>query len=92
MQFTDLLLGVLTEFPESLDGCHSDRQGEPRPITKHDTEQSAEGVGGRRRHGSLLSKAPPLSRNHTSLHPRHCSDSEHGPSRSYKSHPTVYSN
>lgn len=53
MQFTNLLLGVLTEFPESPDGCHSDRLGEEEPITKHTTEQTAEGVGGRSRHGWL---------------------------------------
>lgn len=34
MQFTDLMLVVLAQFPESPDGCHSDRlRGEERSTT-----------------------------------------------------------
>lgn len=50
MQFADLLLGVLAEFPESPDGCHSDRlrgaKRRIRPIRNHTAERSAEGVKG----------------------------------------------
>lgn len=50
MQLTDLLLGVLAEFPESPDGCHSDRlrgaKRRIRPIRNHTVERSAEGVKG----------------------------------------------
>lgn len=38
MQFTDLLVGVLTEFPESPDGCHSDRLREAKRSTTADYE------------------------------------------------------
>lgn len=50
MQFTDLLLGMLTEFPESPDGCHSDRlrgaKRRIRPIRNQTAERSAERVEG----------------------------------------------
>lgn len=45
MQFTDLVLGVLAQFPESPERCHSDRlRGEetPRLVTKQPTTTNRE--------------------------------------------------
>lgn len=41
VQFTDLVLGVLAQFPESPDRCHPDRlRGDETRITKHTTTQA----------------------------------------------------
>lgn len=85
MQFTDLLLGVLTEFPESPDGCHSDRLREEErhvrlrntPRSKPPGEWEGEGDSGR-----FNAKPRPFdgTLRHGHLHPRRCRDSEHAPS------------
>lgn len=63
MQSADLLLGVLTEFPESPDGCHSDRlRGAKSGAAAEEEEEEEQGTRTRTRTGTreAFKQAPPL--------------------------------
>lgn len=97
MQFTDLLVGVLTEFPESPDGCHSDRLREAKRNTDYETQHGANRrrsgrVGGDT--GGFKTRPRPFDERlrNGRLRPHDCRDSDDdAPFLSYRSHTTMYS-